>query len=102
MTLIFYLLIFLSGFYGAKTIEFFFHIRLNLDFKIIGFILMLTSALVAIFYINVIHPIDMNLNDYEMARIKGYLMGEYVITPFVLALFILSVYWWYNKRVNYR
>lgn len=96
-----YLLIYLSAFYGVRFVEFLFNIPINLNLRFLGLILMLTTAILAIFYIHTIHSLDPNLSNYEVARIQGQLMGQYVIAPFVLALLVLSLHWWYSKKMNY-
>lgn len=96
-----YLLVYLSGFYGVRLVEFLFNTPININLRFLGLMLMLCTAIMAIFYIQTIHPIDPNLSNYEVARIQGRLMGQYVITPFVLAMLVLSLHWWYSKKINY-
>lgn len=96
-----YLLVYLSGFYGIRLVEFLFNTPIDVNLRFLGLILMLITAILAIFYIQTIHPLDPNLSHYEVARIQGRLMGQYVITPFVLAMSVLSLHWWYSKKVNY-
>ena len=96
-----YLLVYLFGFYGVRLVEFLLNTPIDINLRLLGLILMSTTAILAIFYIQTIHPLDPNLSHYEIARIQGRLMGQYVITPFVLAMLVLSLHWWYSKKVNY-
>ena len=97
----FYLLVYLSAFYGFRLVQFLLNTPININLRFLGLLLMLLTAILAIFYIQAIHPLDPNLTNYEIARIQGHLMGQYVITPFILAMLVLSLHWWYSKKVNY-
>ena len=96
-----YLLVYLFGFYGIRLAEFLFNTPIDVNLRVLGFMLMSITAVLAIFYIQTIHPLDPNLSQYEVARIQGSLMGQFVITPFVLAMLVLSLHWWYSKKMNY-
>lgn len=97
-----YLMIYLLGWYGLKFFEFILNKQIDLNNRFVGVALMFLTAFSASFYIHAMHPLSPDLNSYEASRIQGQLMGEFVIEPLILALSVISLHWWYQKKVNYQ